>query len=342
MEKTYLSFDALHTRVTHTLAANGFSPAHAAAIARIIVRAEQDQCRSHGLYRLPGLLKTLHTGIADGQAEPQIDNPPDKAILKIRAQGTFSPLAFERGAPLLAAKAKQTGIAALAINDCVHYTALWPEVETLAGLGVAALAMCPSNAYVAPAGGIRKLLGTNPFAFAWPCTGGHPYVFDFATSAAARGEIELHMLDGKPIPADWAIDAQGQPTRDAQAALNGALLPFGGHKGSALATMIELLAGVLIGDLLSIESSALDNGRLLAPRHGELLLAIDPHAFGAAAPEAHTRKLLDAFAAQGARLPSARRYAARARAQSHGIAVSKANLAKLEQLAAGELDLELH
>lgn len=333
METTHISFSELHRLVANTLAHSGFSAAHADALARVLVKAERDQCRSHGLYRLPGLIKTLRAGIADGHALPHIDNPPGKATLKIHAHGAFSPLAFEHGAPLLAAKARQYGIAAMAITDCVHYSALWPEVEALAELGVAALAMCPTNAYVAPAGGIRKLLGTNPLAFAWPCTQGHPYVFDFATSAAARGEIELHQLDGKPIPQGWAIDAQGRPTTDAQAALEGALLPFGGHKGSAMATMIELLAGVLIGDLLSIESSALDAGRLLAPRHGELLIAIDPAAFAAQNPAAHTQILLDAFAGQGARLPSQRRYAARAQAERHGIAVTTDTLKQLLQAA---------
>lgn len=341
MEKTYLSFAALHTLVADTLQHNGFSRDHAQAIARVLVKAERDQCRSHGLYRIPGLLKTLRAGLADGRAQPQLDSPAHQATLKIHAHGAFSPLAFEHALPHLIAKTRQYGIAALAINDCVHYSALWTEVEMLAEQGLAALAMCPTNAYVAPAGGIRKLLGTNPLAFAWPCTGGHPYVFDFATSAAARGEIELHSLEGKAIPDGWAIDAHGKPTNDARAALDGALLTFGGHKGSALSTMIELLAGVLIGDLLSLESSALDDGRLLAPRHGELIIALDPHAFGANNLEAHTRTLLDAFAAQGARLPSQRRYAARAASDAHGIAVSLDKLARLQQFAAGHLDGEL-
>lgn len=342
MNMHYLDFAALHTLVREILTCGGLSASHADAIARVIVKAEQDQCRSHGLYRIKGVLKTLHGGIADGQVEPEIDSSPHKPIVKVHAHGAFSPLAFERSAPLLADKAKQYGIAALALNDCVHFSALWPEVEMLASMGVAALAMCPSNAYVAPAGGIRKLLGTNPLAFAWPCTGGNPYVFDFATSVAARGEVELYRLDGKALPDGWGIDAQGNPSNDPAAVLDGALLTFGGYKGSAIATMIELLAGVLIGDLLSVESSALDDGRLLAPRHGELIIALDPKAFAASDPTAHTRKLLDAFAAQGARLPSQRRYAARQTAQAHGIPVSTDNLAKLERMRTGDFSVELH
>lgn len=81
-----------------------------------------------------------------------------------------------------------------------------------------------------------------------------------ATSAAARGEIQLHQRAGKALPEGWGIDSQGQPTTDAAEVLNGAMLTFGGHKGSALAAMVELLAGPLIGDMTSAESLAWDNG----------------------------------------------------------------------------------
>lgn len=341
-DSVFLSFDELHGMVQEVLASGGLSAAHAEAIARVIVKAERDQCRSHGIYRIRGVLKSLEGGIAEGEAEPVIDDPEGRPIVRVNAQGGFAPLAFERGAPLLARKARRFGIAAMAINDCVHFSALWPEVEALAELGVAALAMCPSNAYVAPAGGVRKLLGTNPLAFAWPATGGNPYVFDFATSVVARGEVELYRLDGKPLPDGWGIDPAGQPTRDPAAALDGALLTFGGYKGSAISTMIEILAGVWIGDLISVESSALDQGRLLAPRHGELIIALSPDAFGAADPSAHTRRLLDEFEAQGARLPSQRRYEARARAAAQGIAISQQNLARLKRMGQGDFSVELH
>ena len=222
-----------------------------------------------------------------------------------RQRRKFTPLASERGLPLLAAKARRYGLAALAINNCLHLAALWPEVEALANQGLGALAMCPSNAYVAPAGGIRKLFGTNPLAFAWPTGDSRPYVFDFATSVIARGEVELYRLDNKPLPDGWGIDRDGQPSNDAAAVLDGgALLPFGGYKGSAIATMSELLAAVWIGDLLSSESSEAYGGRGLAPLHGELIIAIDPTAFGAVDYESHSRALLDAIRDQGARLLS--------------------------------------
>jgi LDH2 family malate/lactate/ureidoglycolate dehydrogenase len=238
---------------------------------------------------------------------------------------------------LLVDKARAGGIAALAINNCVHFAALWPEVEALAEEGLVAFACTPSHAWVAPAGGIAPIFGTNPIAFGWPRPGKHPYVFDFATSMVARGEIELHRRAGKPIPPGWGIDAAGAPTTDAEAALAGAMLTFGGHKGSALATMVELIAGPLIGDLTSRESIAADAGAKASPLGGELIIVIDPAGFLGDAVAAHLNRaeaLFEGILAQGARLPSQRRYEARERSLLEGVDVPAQLLADIEALTA--------
>ncbi|MGP9687344.1 MULTISPECIES: Ldh family oxidoreductase [Halomonas] len=118
-------------------------------------------------------------------------------------------------------------MAALAINNSFHFSALWSEVEALSAEGLVALAMTPSHPFVSPAGGTLPLLGTNPIAFSWPRPGGMPYTFDFATSVVARSEIELHRRAGKSIPHGWAIYDEGNSTTDPVAALAGAMLPFG-------------------------------------------------------------------------------------------------------------------
>jgi LDH2 family malate/lactate/ureidoglycolate dehydrogenase len=207
--------------------------------------------------------------------------------------------------------------------------------------GLAGLVLCPSYATVAPSGGNKPLLGTNPFAFGWPRPGKAPYVFDFATSVAARGEVELHLEAGKPLPEGWAIDAAGAPTTDPAAALAGAMLPFGGHKGSALSTMIELLAGIMIGDLTSPEALAQLGATNLAPAHGELLVAFSPEAFAAGRPGdpfARAEALFAAIAGQGARLPSQRRFAARAKAEAEGIRLSRPETELLDRMLALGLD----
>ncbi|MFE3839121.1 Ldh family oxidoreductase [Pseudogemmobacter sonorensis] len=96
--------------------------------------------------------------------------------------------------------------------------------------GLTALVMCPGYATVVPTGGVAALLGANPFAFRWPRRDNPPYVFDFATSVAARGEIELHRR-AAPLPEGRALDVAGRPTSDPEAALLGAMLPFVNIRG---------------------------------------------------------------------------------------------------------------
>lgn len=319
-----------------TLTGAGLSDDHARAVARVITAGERDECASHGLYRLPGCVQTIRSGKLSLTAEPVIlDGSP--ALVRADARHAYSLLAFERAAPLLVEKAKAVGVAALAINNCYHFSALWPEIEQLTAQGVAALAMTPSHAWVAPAGGKRGALGTNPIAFGWPRPGPHPYVFDFATSVIARGDLALHDIAGKPIPEGWGLDAAGATTTNARAALDGAMLTFGGHKGSALSTMIELMAGPLIGDLTSLESMEFDAGDQLAPMHGELILAFDPSLLGGGDIEAQTasaERLFGAFVDQGARLPSERRFAARARSEADGVRIPRPLYERIEALGA--------
>jgi LDH2 family malate/lactate/ureidoglycolate dehydrogenase len=249
--------------------------------------------------------------------------------VQVDGKNGFAPLALQIGRAPLAEKARQYGIAALAVTRIYHFAALWPEVEALAEEGLVALACTAAMSYVAPAGGSKPLYGTNPMAFAWPRAGHPPLVFDQASSASARGEIQLHLRDGRPIPAGWALDAAGHPTTDPAAALAGAQLPFGGYKGAAIALMIELLAGALIGEVLSFEASAQDNHDGGPPVGGELMIAIDPvRCVGHGNRQqqlVHAEQLFaNILAQEGTRLPSDRRYAARQRTPREGITIPRA------------------
>lgn len=329
-----MTLDEVRCLARAVLAAQGLAPAHVEAVAETMVAGERDGCTSHGLYRLLVCAHTIRAGKVALDAEPEIVDSVS-GLVRVDARDGYAQLAFALGKGPLVAKARANGIAALAINNCVHFAALWPEVEALAEEGLVAFAFTPSHAWVAPAGGTAPIFGTNPIAFGWPRPGKHPYVFDFATSAVARGEIELHRRAGKPIPLGWGIDAAGQPTTDAEAALAGAMLTFGGHKGSALATMVELIAGPLIGDLTSRDSIEVDDGAKASPLGGELVIAIDPAGFlgGAVAGELESAEaLFDGIQAQGARLPSERRYAARARSLVYGVEVPRKLLDDIQAL----------
>lgn len=325
-DATKLSLDILRS--------TGLGKSQCEAVTKVVIQAQQDACHSHGLYRLLGCVHSVMSGRVNRLASPRITDAAP-SIVKVDADHGFSSLAYERGIELTLDKARRQGVATLVINNCYHFSALWPEVEPLARRGFVALALTPSHSWVAPAGGSLPVFGTNPIAFAWPRLGGDPFVFDFATSATARGEIELHRRAGTEIGPGLAIDPDGRPTTNPVDALKGAMLTFGGHKGSALSAMVELLGGALIGDMLSLESKAFDGGDGTAPLHGELIVVFDPAVFLGPALEDNLKRaelLFDAILSQGARLPSQRRYEARRKALRDGMRIPRELYRELLQL----------
>lgn len=324
-DRERLTIDEVRDLAARVLIRHGLAAAHAEACADVMAAGERDGGGSHGIFRLLMCMNSIRAGKVALDADPVVEDVAP-GLVRVDAGGAFAPLAFRRGLPVLSRKAREAGVAAMAVTNCCHFAALFPEVEAIAREGLVGFAFTPSHAWVAPAGGSRPLLGTNPIAFGWPRPGGDPFVFDFATSAAARGEIELHRRGGTPTPTGWGVDADGSPTTDAAAIMAGAMLPFGGHKGSALSLMVELIAGPLVGDMTSVDSIAFDAGAKGAPRGGELLLAIDPARLLGDAASAHLARaeaIFEGVVCQGARLPSLRRYAARRRAEREGVLVPR-------------------
>ena len=179
-------------------------------------------------------------------------------------------------------------------------------------------------------GGKTRVFGTNPLGFGWPradAEGAPPLVVDLATAAVARGELQALQRRGLKLPAGAALTAAGEPTTDAALGLAGAQLPFGGHKGSALALVVELLSAGLCGTDLAIDAPTKDECGAQMNR-GLFFWAVDPAAFGGADALAAGERLIARLRAEeGVRLPSDARHAARAAAAARGgIEVSAAVL----------------
>ncbi|QLH16937.1 Ldh family oxidoreductase (plasmid) [Paracoccus pantotrophus] len=329
--KVTMTLDGIFDLVLSVLAANGLSRDQAEAIADIVTRAEADACRSHGLYRVEGYVAGLRAGRVNPAAQPRV-RQVRPALLQVDGDRGFAPFAANLARPHLIAAARENGIAAMAMTRTHHFSALWADIEPLVEAGLVAWCFVVGQCSVAPHGGSAPLMGTNPIGFGWPRPDGAPFIFDFATSAAARGEVELKRLAGEPIPAGWGIDADGRPTRDPAEALSGALLPFGGHKGSALSMMVELIAGPLIGELTSKQVATLGHRDDGPPPGGELFIVFDPAALDGSAPAAAEGFFLDAKAQPGLRLPSERRYAARARSHASGVDVPSGLLRRIKAL----------
>lgn len=322
----HLTLKDAHNLAVECLLANGCDDANAQTAAATMVQAEADLCASHGLFRLPWYCAGVKSGRVNGKARPKTSQLAP-AVIKVDGDGGFAPLGQDVGHHALVDCARENGIAALAFTNMFHIAAMWPEVERLADAGLCAMAFTASYPYVAPAGGIKPLFGTNPMGFAWPRKDGPPLVFDQASSAMARGEIQIAARDGHSVPETAGIGPDGEATTDPNVVLQGAQLGFGGYKGASLAMMVELLAGPLIGEFLSFEAKADDDaspqGPGGPPKGGELMIALDPAKFGD--PQgflAHGEKLFEEILAQpGTRLPGARRFIERQKTPQTGIEI---------------------
>ena len=271
-----------------------------------------------------GYLASLKSGKANGLAVPTIE-PLAAAVIRIDGRGALAPLAMSVARESIAPLARMQGIAAAAIINVHHFSALWTDIEALVESGLAAFCFTSYLPVVAPAGAKKPFFGTNPMAFGWPRPGG-AFIFDQASAATARGDIQIAARDGLQAPLNAGIGPDGEPTRDPHAILNGAQLPFGGHKGSALALMIELLAGPLLGQPYSAEAARADNNDGGPPRGGVLLIALDPARFGA--PDSYVahgeRFFTELCGLEGVRLPGNRRLEARAQSLTQGVMIDAA------------------
>ena len=308
-----MTLDEIYALSEKTLMDNGCDAPNAAAVSRTITAAERDGSQSHGIFRLPAYIKGLREGDANGTADPTIEQVAP-SVIKVHGQEGFAPLALERAKNPLVKLAKDQGIAMCGLTRIRHFAALWPEVEMLAEQGLVGFAVTAAVPYVAPAGGREALFGTNPMAFAWPRESGGVLAFDQAASVIARGDVMIHARDGHPVPEGTGLDKEGKPTTDGAAILDGGVqLAFGGYKGSAIALMIELMAGAMIGEVFSFEAK--ETAVPGCPFNGgEFLMAIDPSKTAGANFLAHGEKLLGKIEnMEGARLPGARRHANRAK-----------------------------
>ncbi|MEM7294012.1 MAG: Ldh family oxidoreductase [Pseudomonadota bacterium] len=325
-----MSLQQAHDLATESLKLYGCDDDNARAVADTMIAAERDICLSHGLFRLPGYLASLKSGKVDGKASTTIEKIAP-GVLRADGHNGFAPLSLEVSREPLAECARENGIAALALVRSHHFAALWLEVAALAEMGLCAFAFTAYKPVMAPAGGNQPFYGTNPMAFAWPRKDKPPMVFDQAASASARGEIMIAAREGREVELGVGIDSNGNPTTDPNEVLQGAQLPFGGYKGAAIALMIELLIGPLIGERTSPDAGELDVEDGGPPQGGEFMMAIDPNRFGNAEGwEAHTEKLFGQLLAQeGTRLPADRRYQNREITAKSGIEVDDSLYAKI-------------
>lgn len=304
----------------------GTGAAAARSTAQALVLAEADGHGGHGLVRLASYAAQVRAGKVDGFATPTLTRTGN-ATATVDARHGFAYPALDLAIDWLACAVPAQGVAVAGVRRSGHCGALSLTVERLARHGLIALMVANTPAAMAPWGGRRPLLGTNPIACAFPYED-DPVVIDLSLSVVARGQILAARRRGDRIPEGWALGPNGTPTTDPSEALAGTMIPMGGAKGAALALMVEALAAGLTGSRFSSEASSFLDERGPPPSTGQLLIAIAPSSCGGRLD--HLGALFDSVASEaGARLPGVSRFDCRRQAEADGLLIDPAWLERM-------------
>ena len=329
-----LAMNELEDLVARGLVRAGAGDAMARVTAEALVAAEAEGLSSHGLFRAAQYAGHLKSGRADGTAEPRVIAQRSAACLVDAGDGLAFP-ACALAVREAIGRARICGTAFAGVTRSHHFgVAAW-HLAPVAEAGMVGLAFGNSPAAMPAWGGRRPIFGTNPVAAVFPRRAAPALVIDLSLSEVARGKLMVAAKAGKPIPTGWALDREGQPTTDAQAGLDGMMLPAGGVKGAMLALVVELLCCALTGAAFGFEADSFLAESGNRPRIGQAFIAIDPGALAGVEVFHERLELLVAtmLADDAVRLPGVRRQQLLARARTEGIEVALPMLAQLTSLA---------
>lgn len=268
--------DELRTYVAAIAARAGFSNDDASEIADALVEADLRGVNSHGTLHVPNLVKRTKLGLVNPNARLRVlsDAPSAARVDADRAAGF---IAGVRAMDIAVAKARDTGVGAVAVTNSTHYGMGARYAERAASRGMIGLAVANATPTMPSPGGLLALIGTNPISFAAPGDGDEPVIcLDMGMGQVTLNAVRDAAKRGRALPEGVAAGKDGLPTTDPAKALDGGfLLPFGGHKGFGLAVLVEVLAGVLTGAGIGREVGSLFVDYDRAQNTGHFLLALD-------------------------------------------------------------------
>jgi LDH2 family malate/lactate/ureidoglycolate dehydrogenase len=255
---------------------------------------------SHGIISiLPGIAARIARGEIDRTAPIEVVRA-DVATAVLKGNGAAGPVIGARAMNLAIERAKAIGVGVVSAFNCDHFGAASYYSSLAVAQGLIGITMCNAGAAVVPFGGKTAVHGTNPISYGIPGGDEGPIILDIATSAAAHGQVFKAVRRGQPIPPGWAVDADGNPTTDAAAAMKGALLPFGGHKGYGMGILVDVLTGALAGS--TVMTGVQHTGDPTVRGQSFFMLALDPDRF---APREVFRSRLDQIAREVHGVPPA-------------------------------------
>ncbi len=308
MSHITVELDAIEATSQRALVRHGADEWIALEMAKAIRQAESVGNLICGLYYLESYCKQLQTGRVNGSVKPDV-RMLKLASVQVNAKFGFAQPAFARGLPIALETVQQCGTCSLAICHAHTCTSLGYFTEQIANAGYIGIGFTNASAVVAPPGGNRAVIGTNPIAMSVPGkAGGVAFQFDQSTSAVALGKITMAKAAGEKIPLGWAIDKDGVPTTDPEAALMGSLVSTGGYKGYGFGLMAEILAAAVTGSVNSVDVAGLKVPDGKPHDLGQFYFLVDPTAVSGDAFWERLGTLTEAVSAQpDARLPGSKR-----------------------------------
>jgi L-2-hydroxycarboxylate dehydrogenase (NAD+) len=342
--KGFRTFSARATcgLIKDALAAAGLPPGDAAKVAELMTEADLTGADGHGIFRLPQYVRRFKAGGFNPRPRIKVSRTAPATAL-VDGDNAMGHLVMNRAANEAIAIARESGVAWVGVRRSNHAGPAGLYAEMPVNHGMIGLYAAVANAnHMAVWGGTEHLLGTNPLAIGVPTREG-PMVLDMATTVVSYGTVKKYALQGLQMPVGWFVDAKtGEPLTDPARSSEGVLLPVGGYKGSGLAIMLGLLAGVLNGAAFGRDVVDFNADDASETDTGHFMVAIDiarftPLATFTAEVDRHMRDLRHSKRLPGVeaiRLPGERRQQCKAERERDGVPLADALVAQLDKLAA--------
>jgi LDH2 family malate/lactate/ureidoglycolate dehydrogenase len=340
-----ISPNPLKSTVVSIAAAAGVPAPDAAILADALVSADLSGVATHGVSRLAIYVKRIRKGLIDPRAPLSILRQR-AGTLSVDAGNGLGQAQAMKVLDMLVPMARNCGVASATLRNSQHFGAVSYYCNRAADQDMILLATTNCEPAMSPAGGRDAYFGTNPIAVSFPTGKGFHVKVDLATSLVARGNIIAAQKRGQPIPEGWALDPEGNPTTDAGQALAGTVLTMAGHKGYALALMVEVLAGVLSGAAIGAAIGSMYKHFDRKQDVGHFFCLLDIDAFMDVAEfKSRIDQMIDQIKSSRKRpgteeilIPGERSSRTSQHNLEHGVPVDEATLAELRALAS-ELDV---
>jgi (2R)-3-sulfolactate dehydrogenase (NADP+) len=313
----------------------GTLPRNAGYFADAILDTELSGLAGHGFYWLQFYCEHVQSGKVDGRANPKVTRLSAVA-LRVDACGGFAHPAIEKGFSKLVPAARKNGIAGMAVHNSYNAATLGYHTGHLARQGLLAFGFTNSTPAIAPVGGKKPVIGTNPISFAVPARPGKiAFLIDQSSSMVPWTAVKLAAEEGRKIPLGWALDSEGEQTTDPERGLAGSMAPAGGYKGFGQGLIVEVMCAALAGARRGPEMGsfmARDNKPVGC---GQFFIALEPEAFSGGRFARQLTALARSITDQdGARLPNSRRAENQKRLAKEGLPIDRVLYERLRSFAA--------